>query len=93
VSKRILRTRSPMRWPHRRQSQNCQMSDQDTGRILSYQDAVLVESESEGRISVLKRRHGLGRCRYRGDARMQRWVGLGVTADNREFAARLLNLT
>jgi IS5 family transposase len=36
----------------------------------------------EGRISVLKRRHGLNRCRYRGDAGMQRWVGLGVIADN-----------
>jgi IS5 family transposase len=37
---------------------------------------------SEGRISVLKRRHGLTRCRYRGDEGMQRWVGLGVIADN-----------
>ena len=36
----------------------------------------------EGRISVLKRRHGLNRCRYHGDAGMQRWVGLGVIADN-----------
>jgi IS5 family transposase len=36
----------------------------------------------EGRISVVKRRHGLNRCRYRGDAGMQRWVGLGVIADN-----------
>ena len=36
----------------------------------------------EGRISVLKRRHGLNRCRYRGDAGMKRWVGLGVIADN-----------
>lgn len=36
----------------------------------------------EGRISVLKRCHGLNRCRYRGDAGMQRWVGLGVIADN-----------
>lgn len=36
----------------------------------------------EGRISVLKRRHGLTRCRYRGFAGMQRWVGLGVLADN-----------
>ena len=32
---------------------------------------------AEGRISVLKRRHGLNRCRYRGDAGMQRWVGFG----------------
>jgi len=36
----------------------------------------------EGRISVLKRRHGLNRCRYRGFEGMQRWVGLGVIADN-----------
>jgi IS5 family transposase len=36
----------------------------------------------EGRISVVKRRHGLGRCRYRGDDGMKRWVGLGVIADN-----------
>jgi IS5 family transposase len=35
----------------------------------------------EGRISVVKRRHGLHRCRYRGDAGMRRWVGLGVIAD------------
>ena len=37
---------------------------------------------AEGRISVLKRRHGLNRCRYRGLAGMERWVGLGVIADN-----------
>jgi transposase, IS5 family len=36
----------------------------------------------EGRISVLKRRHGLRRCLYRGDSGMKRWVGLGVVADN-----------
>jgi IS5 family transposase len=36
----------------------------------------------EGRISVLKRRHGLRRCIYKGTAGMQRWVGLGVIADN-----------
>ena len=36
----------------------------------------------EGRISVIKRRHGLSRCRYKGDAGMERWVGLGVVADN-----------
>jgi IS5 family transposase len=36
----------------------------------------------EGRISVSKRRHGLNRCRYRGDDGMNRWVGLGVIADN-----------
>ena len=36
----------------------------------------------EGRISVLKRRHGLNRCRYKGRAGMIRWTGLGVIADN-----------
>ena len=36
----------------------------------------------EGRISVLKRRHGLARCRYHGTDGMRRWVGLGVIADN-----------
>jgi len=36
----------------------------------------------EGRISVLKRRHGLDRCRYHGDEGMHRWVGLGVIANN-----------
>ena len=35
----------------------------------------------EGRISVIKRRHGLGRCRYPGEKGIQRWVGLGVIAD------------
>lgn len=36
----------------------------------------------EGRISVIKRRHGLDRSRYKGDAGMKRWVGFGVIADN-----------
>jgi IS5 family transposase len=36
----------------------------------------------EGRISVIKRRHGLARCRYHGIQGMRRWVGLGVIADN-----------
>ena len=47
----------------------------------------------EGRISVLKRRHGLNRCRYRGDAGMQRWVGLGVIADNLINIGRFLAAT
>jgi len=36
----------------------------------------------EGRISILKRRHGLHRCRYKGTPGMKRWVGLGVLSDN-----------
>jgi transposase, IS5 family len=44
----------------------------------------------EGRISVVKRRHGLNRCRYKGDAGMKRWVGLGVIADNLINIGRVL---
>ena len=36
----------------------------------------------EGRISVLKRRHGLRRSLYKGPDGIRRWVGLGVMADN-----------
>jgi transposase, IS5 family len=42
----------------------------------------------EGRISALKRRHGLDRCRYRGVQGMERWVGLGVIANNLLVLAR-----
>jgi len=44
----------------------------------------------EGRISLLKRRHGLNRCRYKGASGMKRWVGLGVIADNLINIARVL---
>jgi IS5 family transposase len=37
---------------------------------------------SEGRISLLKRRHGLNRCRYKGLPGIKRWIGFGVIADN-----------
>jgi IS5 family transposase len=44
----------------------------------------------EGRISVVKRRHGLNRCRDKGDRGMRRWVGLGVIADNLINIGRVL---
>jgi transposase, IS5 family len=44
----------------------------------------------EGRISVLKRKHGLLRCRYHGMEGMNRWVGLGVIANNLLQIGRLL---
>ena len=44
----------------------------------------------EGRISVLKRRHGLNRCRYRGPDGFDRWVGLGVIADTLINIGRVL---
>jgi IS5 family transposase len=37
---------------------------------------------SEGKISVLKRRDGLARCRYRGMDGMHRWTGWGVVSNN-----------
>jgi transposase, IS5 family len=37
---------------------------------------------SEGRVSVLKRRDGLDRCRYRRFSGIQRWTGWGVLAHN-----------
>ena len=46
---------------------------------------------SEGRISVLKRRHGLNRCRYHGLDGMNRWVGLGVIANNLVSTATIVN--
>jgi IS5 family transposase len=45
---------------------------------------------SEGRIRVIKRRHGLNRCRYKGERGMPRWVGCAVIADNLINIGRLL---
>jgi len=47
-----------------------------------FRDAQKWRTGSEGRISVVKRRHGLNRCRYKGQSGMKRWVGLGVIGDN-----------
>jgi IS5 family transposase len=44
----------------------------------------------EGRISVIKRRHGLRRSRYRGADGMRRWVGLGVITNNLVSVATVL---
>jgi IS5 family transposase len=45
----------------------------------------------EGRISVIKRRHGLRRCRYHGADGTARWVGLGVIANNLVCTATFVN--
>ncbi len=45
----------------------------------------------EGCISLLKRRHGLNRCRYKGPSGISRWVGLGVIADCLINIARVMN--
>jgi IS5 family transposase len=42
----------------------------------------------EGRISGLKRRHKLDRCRYHGTEGMERWVGWGVITHNLRVIAQ-----
>ncbi|MFQ5794052.1 MAG: transposase [Candidatus Bipolaricaulia bacterium] len=44
----------------------------------------------EGRISVLKRKHGLRRCRDHGEAGFARWVGWGIIAGNLTVMARTM---
>jgi IS5 family transposase len=48
----------------------------------AFQRAYRWRAGIEGRISVLKRRFGLDRCRYHGEAGMERWVGWGLLAHN-----------
>jgi IS5 family transposase len=45
-------------------------------------------ANGEGRIGTLKNKYGLDRCRYEGDAGMQRWVGGCVFANNLVSFAR-----
>ena len=52
------------------------------GRSRATRAALRWRTGCEGRISALKRRHGLRRCRYRGLPGMERWVGLGVIAND-----------
>ena len=44
----------------------------------------------EGRISVLKRRHGMSRSRYKGTEGVRCWVGMAVMCDNLISMARML---
>jgi len=44
----------------------------------------------EGRISGLKRGHGLERCYYHGDDGMERWVGWGVIAHDLRMIAQAI---
>jgi transposase, IS5 family len=47
----------------------------------------------EGRISVLKRKHGLDRCLNHGQEGFQRWVGWGIIANNLTVTGRKLAAT
>lgn len=42
----------------------------------------------EGRISVISRKHGLDRCRDKGEKGFHRWVGWGVIANNLTMMAK-----
>ena len=55
---------------------------QTAAKATLVQEASEMAPGCEGRISVLKHRHGLKRCRYKGPNGMKRYVGLGVIADN-----------
>lgn len=44
---------------------------------------------AEGRISVLKRKHGLGRARVRGRQAVHWWIGAGIFAQNLKQLARV----
>ena len=52
------------------------------GRARRIRAALKWRTGCEGRISALKRRHGLRRSCYRGILGVERWVGLGVLANN-----------
>jgi transposase, IS5 family len=65
--------------PHRNTRSEQRRSHQ---KKRSFKEGQRGRTGCEGRISVLKRRHGLNRCLYRGQDGMKRWVGLGVIADN-----------
>jgi len=57
-------------------------------RSRSARAALRWRTGSEGRISALKRCHGMRRCRYRGASGMQRWVGLGIIANDLKVLGR-----
>jgi len=83
-------TRPPMKRKRTKRRQACLRSNRSTKsaerkreqRKRWFKQGQKWRTGCEGRISVLKRRHGLRRCLYKGDAGMKRWVGLGVIADN-----------
>ena len=59
---------------------------------VSFRRAYRWRAGVEGRISLLKRRFGLARCRYHAQAGMERWVGLGILAHNLRQISRALAL-
>lgn len=58
------------------------IKQQEVRQRAAFRRAYRWRAGIEGRISLLKRRFGLDRCRYHGEAGMERWVGWGLLAHN-----------
>jgi hypothetical protein len=88
VAEAALRSRGPLSW--RQASSRSEPERETLQHKRWFRKAMKWRTGCEGRISLLKRRHGLDRCRYKGADGMKRWVGLGVIADNLINIAQML---
>lgn len=57
---------------------------------LWYKDLQRYRAAGEAKISLLKRKYGLNRSRYRGFAGSKTWVGLGIWVHNLRRAAQMI---
>jgi IS5 family transposase len=57
---------------------------------LWYKDLQRFRAAGEAKISLLKRKYGLDRSRYRGFAGSKTWVGLGIWVHNLKRAAQMI---
>lgn len=57
---------------------------------LWYKDLQRYRAAGEAKISLLKRKYGLSRSRYRGFAGSKTWVGLGIWVHNLRRAAQMI---
>jgi IS5 family transposase len=58
-----------------------------------FKDLQRYRAAGEAKISLLKRKYGLGRSRYKGLAGSKSWVGFGILTHNLERAAKMLTKT
>jgi hypothetical protein len=61
--------------------------------IVAGTNQVVLDYRSNGNCvrRLVKRRHGLSRCRYKTDVGKQRWVGLGVISDDPVNIGRVMS--
>ncbi len=55
-----------------------------------FRDLQRYRAAGEAKISLLKRKYGLGRSRYRGFAGSKTWVGMGIWVHNLRRAAQMM---